>query len=209
MNRTNKQRLEKLHFDSLKEKYPNTPAAYFPKIKTNENSANTLTQLVKSWLEFNGWQAERINTTGRMIDTTDTFEDVIGRRRSIGSKQWVKGTSTPGSADISATIRGKSVKIEIKWGKDRQSEVQKKYEENITNAGGVYLIVRSFDEFVQWYDDFMGINYNEAKEQLEKAIISYFYNNKENSTETISKYFNLRLNYVNGVIDKELQKKKK
>jgi hypothetical protein len=46
------------------------------------------------------------------------------------------------------------VKIEVKIGKDRQSEAQKKYQEDIERAGGVYLIARDFDSFVEWFDSF-------------------------------------------------------
>jgi hypothetical protein len=68
---------------------------------------------------------------------------------------WTKSTSTPGSADISATIKGRSVKIEVKIGKDRQSEAQKRYQDAIESAGGVYIIARDFDSFVEWYDQFI------------------------------------------------------
>jgi hypothetical protein len=68
---------------------------------------------------------------------------------------WTKGTTTAGSADISATIRGRSVKIEVKVGKDRQSEAQKRYQESIERAGGVYMIARDFDTFVEWFDEFI------------------------------------------------------
>jgi hypothetical protein len=47
------------------------------------------------------------------------------------------------------------VKIEIKYGKDRQSDVQKEYQASIERAGGVYIIVRTFYEFVVWYDKFI------------------------------------------------------
>jgi hypothetical protein len=69
--------------------------------------------------------------------------------------QWTKGTGTPGSADISATIRGRSVKIEVKYGKDRQSEAQKVYQKMIEDAGGVYYISRTFDDFIEFYDNFI------------------------------------------------------
>jgi hypothetical protein len=68
--------------------------------------------------------------------------------------KWTPGQSTKGTADISATIRGRSVKIEIKYGKDRQSDVQKQYQASIERAGGVYIIVRDFDSFVEWYEQF-------------------------------------------------------
>ncbi|KAF2380358.1 hypothetical protein BSN82_16780, partial [Acinetobacter baylyi] len=57
--------------------------------------------------------------------------------------QWTKGTGTPGSADISATIKGRSVKIEVKYGKDRQSQAQKDYQKAIEKAGGTYIIVKT------------------------------------------------------------------
>ncbi len=68
--------------------------------------------------------------------------------------QWTKGTGTPGSADISATIKGRSVKIEVKYNKDRQSDAQKQYQEMIEKAGGVYIIAKTFDDFVIWYESF-------------------------------------------------------
>jgi hypothetical protein len=67
---------------------------------------------------------------------------------------WTPSTSTKGSADISATIRGRSVKIEVKQ-KDKQSEVQKRYQESIEAAGGTYFIARNFDEFMEFYLKFI------------------------------------------------------
>ena len=71
---------------------------------------------------------------------------------------WTRGTSTAGSADISATIKGRSVKIEVKIGRDRQSDAQKRYQEMIERAGGTYYIARDFDEFVEFYHDFVNSN---------------------------------------------------
>lgn len=205
----NKQRFNKLFNDSIKKKYPDLPTHVYPKLDLKENSSNALTRLVIKWLQLNGWQAERINTTGRMMDTTDTFEDVIGRKRTIGSKKWVKGTSTPGSADISATINGQSVKIEIKFGKDRQSAVQKQYEQAIKDAKGIYIIVRNFDDFVSWYDDFIGYNHEEEMRILDGAIMSYFYSHEQNSSKKIADLFGLKIDYVDKLISRELDKKKK
>jgi hypothetical protein len=47
------------------------------------------------------------------------------------------------------------VKIEVKVGKDRQSDAQKRYQESIERAGGVYLIARDFDSFVEWFDEYV------------------------------------------------------
>lgn len=63
---------------------------------------------------------------------------------------------TVGTADISATIRGRSVKIEVKIGRDRQSEAQKRYQASIEAAGGIYYIARNIDDFMQWYNQTFG-----------------------------------------------------
>jgi preprotein translocase subunit SecA len=74
----------------------------------------------------------------------------MGVRRTIGRFEWVYGTGTRGSADISATIAGKSVKIEVKI-KDQQSQHQKEYQRQVEAAGGIYVIARNFQEFNDWY----------------------------------------------------------
>ena len=139
--------LLKQTIDSVK--YPNMPIDYIPLYKYTDKTANGLTRCIIDYLEFNGCQAERISTTGRMVDNTKTFTNVLGITKQIGSKKWIKGSGTKGSADISATINGKSVKIEVKIGKDRQSEHQKKYQESIEKSGGIYLIAKSFEHFIK------------------------------------------------------------
>ena len=69
--------------------------------------------------------------------------------------KFCEGTGTKGTADISAIIKGRSVKIEVKIGRDRQSEAQKKYEESVNKAGGQYWIAKDFDGFYEKYTDFM------------------------------------------------------
>lgn len=168
MTKENKKRLVDLYLEVKKKNYPDFPVPYFAIPKYSEKGANALTKCVVDWINFSGGQAERISTTGRYIDNSKTVIDVIGRSRKVGSGKFIPGTGTKGSADISATIKpkaqkgdlssafGVSVKIEIKYGKDKMSENQKKYEAHINSAGGVYIIVNKFDEFVKWYDDFTG-----------------------------------------------------
>lgn len=120
----------------------------------NDKTANGLTRCIIDFLKFSGWQAERINTTGRPIDRREIVTNVIGQKRQIGSVEWIRSGSTPGSADISATIRGRSVKIEVKCratGDHYQSEGQKLYQKQIEAAGGLYFIARDFQSFMDWY----------------------------------------------------------
>jgi hypothetical protein len=153
-----KKLIELKHLEECK-KYPSMPPAYIPLTKFSDKTANGLTRCVIAWINLHGGQAERINTTGRMIDKTKVVSDALGQKRMIGSVEWQKGTGTKGSADISSTIRmningrmiGVSVKWEVKIGKDRMSEHQKKYQLEIEGADGYYFVVKSFDDFMEKY----------------------------------------------------------
>lgn len=116
-----------------------------------DRTANGLTRAIIDFLRFQGWQAERINCTGRRIDGRKVVTDVTGFSRTIGSVKWLPTSGQKGTADISATIRGRSVKIEVKM-KDRQSEDQKIYQQQIERAGGQYWLVHSFEEFMKYYN---------------------------------------------------------
>ncbi len=156
MKRSNKDKLNALMMEQLKYKYPNMPEAYIPKTDWTDNSANALTKCVIAWIQFNGGQAERISSQGQYREGAkiQVGSGIMAHTKQLPGK-WTPGQSTKGTADISATIRGRSVKIEIKYGKDRQSDVQKEYQAAIERAGGVYIIVRTFDEFVEWYEQFI------------------------------------------------------
>ncbi|HAK00376.1 MAG TPA: hypothetical protein DCM62_10150 [Bacteroidales bacterium] len=142
----------KAEITAIQARCPSYPVAYLPRHKYTDKTANGLTRAIIDFISLHGWQAERINTTGRIIDNSKTFTDVAGRVQTLGRAQWVPGTSTAGSADISATIAGKAVKIEVKTGSDRQSQAQKDYQKAIEAAGGVYYIARNFDLFFEWYN---------------------------------------------------------
>ncbi|APY11510.1 hypothetical protein BWZ22_09750 [Seonamhaeicola sp. S2-3] len=143
-------KLEKLAQKVNVEHHPNFP--YPPKIKYRDDTANGLTKCIVDFLNLKEHQAERINNTGRIKDNRKNSIDVLGRVRTVGSIKWIKGTGNNGTADISATIKGYSVKIEVKIGKDRQSEAQQAYEAQIKKAGGFYFIARNFTDFINWYN---------------------------------------------------------
>ena len=150
--------LAKLAFENLKIRYPSVPEHAIPPPKYADGTANGLTKCVIDFILLNGYQAERINSMGRQVDNTKTSTDVLGRIRTIGSIGWIKGTGKNGTADISATIKGRSVKIEVKCKatKDNyQSAEQKAYQLQIERAGGVYVIARDFRSFRGWYNNFI------------------------------------------------------
>ncbi len=123
-------------------------------------STNGLTRAVINFLEWEGHHAERINNMGRPVDKRETYIDILGRTRIIGSLEWQKGTGTNGTADVHADLVHKNhrfpvpVKLETKYGRDRMRDAQYDYQELITSKGGVYVVIKDIDSFFAWYDSF-------------------------------------------------------
>ena len=147
-------RLIQLKLSQLKKDFPNFPEYALPEVKYTDKTANGLTKAVCEFLNLSGHQAERISTTGRYIDESKIVTDYLGHHKRIGSGKYIPGNGTKGSADISAVIKGRAVKIEVKM-KDKQSLHQIKYQQDIENAGGQYWLVHSFDDFEFHYDSFL------------------------------------------------------
>ncbi|MDQ1087174.1 hypothetical protein [Siphonobacter sp. SORGH_AS_1065] len=147
--------LNDLSFEATRRAHPSVPDYAIPKPRFSDKTPNELTRAIISCIHLHNFQAERISVEGRVIDTRKTFTDVIGRRRIIGSVTRIKSSGQKGSADVSATIKGRSVKIEVKIGRDRQSADQIKYQSEIEAAGGVYLIIKDFESFFDWFKGFI------------------------------------------------------
>ena len=143
--------LKQLKQAEQRAQFPNVPEHGLKPVKYEDKTANGLTKCILDFLNISGHFAERINTMGRMIDSRKQVTDVIGRTKTIGTAKYIPTTGTKGSADISATINGKSVKIEVKIGKDRQSQDQIQYQKRTEQAGGIYLIAKDFQGFYESY----------------------------------------------------------
>ena len=111
---------------------------YCPPTIPKVNTANGLTRFIENYINWVGWRATRINTTGR----------VVGGR-------YIYGTTRRGTADISATVNGKSLMIEVKIAKDRPSEHQLKEQAKERAAGGEYFFVSTPEQFFEYLDEFV------------------------------------------------------
>ena len=149
------ERLIELKYSLDCKKYPSMNPNYVPKTKYTDKTANGLTKYITNFLKLSGQQTKQINSIDRIIDKQIINTNYLSRQRTIGSLQYIKGNSTNGTADISATIKGRYVKIEVKIGADRQSEAQKKYESDVNKAGGVYVMAKDFDIFMEWYNNYI------------------------------------------------------
>jgi len=144
--------LKELYLNNSRMKHPTFPEHARVTPKYTDKTANGLTKCIVDFLNLTGNQAERINCMGRIIDTRKTYVDVCGLYRTVGTVKYGKTTGKRGTADVSATIQGKSVKIEVKIGADKQSPAQKEYQKQIESSGGLYFIAKDFEQFFLWYN---------------------------------------------------------
>ena len=113
----------------------------YAKIKTvdffNSKKTNLLTTICVYWIKAIGGFASRQNTTGTPIKNWDD------------SVTWLPAAGMVGSGDIYAMYKGRTIWIEIKYGRDTQSEKQKKFEKQVTEQGATYLIVKRFEDLLE------------------------------------------------------------
>ena len=101
--------------------------------KFSDAKANELTKAILAWFKVKGCFAARVNTQGN-------YNAVLGK--------WIRSGATAGMADITAVVAGRHLSVEVKVGKDTVRESQLRVKAQIESAGGVYIIVRSFEDFV-------------------------------------------------------------
>lgn len=144
--------LRELAIEYSRQRHPDLPESARSTRNYSDKTANGLTKAIIDFLVFSGHQAERVSVTGRFIDQSKTVTDTLGFKKRIGSGKWIKSSMQPGSADLSAVINGRAVKIEVKI-RDKQSPAQKAYQQQVERAGGKYWLVRSYDEFLNYYNN--------------------------------------------------------
>ena len=132
-----KQRYQQAHEKWFSTEYPNAyrNGHYTHPKMPQVAKANGLTNFIINYVNWMGYRATRISTTGR----------------KIGDK-WIKGTTRRGTADISMTVNGRSAMIEVKIGKDKASEHQLKEQERERKAGGIYEFCSTVEEFFEIFD---------------------------------------------------------
>ena len=118
-----------------KRRCPSVPDHCRPKPSVKTSDANGLTKAIISYIDLSGGWATRVSTEGRYIES-------LGKRIPSSVKR--------GTADIHAVWKGRHLSIEVKIGKDRQSDEQKDVEKSVTAAGGHYYVATTFDGFHQW-----------------------------------------------------------
>ena len=112
-----------------------------------DTTANGLTNCIIDYINFKGGYANRINVQGQ--PRKERIKFAFGNY--IDKITYTPSTTNKGTADIKATINGRSLDVEVKIGKDKLSEHQIKEQSRITKAGGLYFVARDMESFVTFY----------------------------------------------------------
>ena len=128
------------HESWFKAEYPNTyKDGHYQGMEPEQpdvGTANGLTGFVVNYITWKYGNATRVNVEGRQLKD--------GTR--------IKSSTRPGTADVTSTIKSKSVKWEIKVGRDKPSPAQIKEQQRECRAGGEYFFVKTVQEFFEYYD---------------------------------------------------------
>ena len=136
------QRLDDLSYQSKIEQFPNMPMKAIPRTKYSDASANDLTKCVIDFVRLKGHYATRIQSQGQKRGNVMTY-----------------GTTQRGTADLHICINSIHISCEIKYGKDRQSDAQKQVQKEVELSGGIYLLIRDFEQFYKFYCEFQNLAY--------------------------------------------------
>jgi len=91
------------------------------------------------------------NNTYSIKNESLIFAVPNGGTRNILEAKLLKSTGVmPGVSDLILMVKNKIYFIELKAEKGIQSDLQKKFENKITNLGFEYLIFRSVNEYKLW-----------------------------------------------------------
>lgn len=129
------------------------PTYAVPMPKYNDRSANDLTKAIIAYIHLIGGRADRISSAGRYIKQSMGVDQVFNRKLETG--KYIPSQTRNGYADINATYKGRSIMIEVKFGKDRQSEAQKLFAELERKAGGIYIVAKTFEQFIKEFSNLL------------------------------------------------------
>lgn len=127
--------LERLATEAAMFKHPTCP--HLAPRKFRDDTANSLTGCITTYLRLKGAFVSRLNNTG-------IYDKRLNRYRP--------GTSRKGLPDVMATYKGKSIFIEVKYGFDKLSEYQQKIRSEQIASGGLFFTARNFTETKEWID---------------------------------------------------------
>lgn len=136
------------NFGYLTTKYPDT------------RTKGGLATFVCNFLKWNGHHGEKTNNMGRPIQKFAPKMNIwTGTVQNVPNGiEWQKGSGITGTSDVKGHVNIPASKfpvpiyVEIKIGKDRQSQEQKGYQKQVTDTGAFYMLCSFPEDFILFYD---------------------------------------------------------
>ncbi|MCK5341854.1 MAG: hypothetical protein KAR20_00540 [Candidatus Heimdallarchaeota archaeon] len=149
--------LKQLIRDEFKRTHPNLPAHAIPvNLFNSYKPEKREKKRIEKFLNLSGWFATVVENQGTFIPAK-IEKNVIGQYKQIGKDRFNYSPNLEGQADIRSTIKGRAVEWELKRkykrGHDQQSAKQKRFQAKVERAGGIYIIVESFEDFYVKYNE--------------------------------------------------------
>jgi hypothetical protein len=159
--------LYSMMFTESKRKYPDHPLAPKP---IDVRKTSQLEGAIEKLFKLYGYNSiRRTHVVGRQLGADSvTYNPITGKRQTLDRAKWIPSTGRTGEADIHGNVmlndgRAISLAIEVKnqYTNDRMRPEQLKYKQDFEADGGVYIVIRSISECMQWIDQnlYKKINY--------------------------------------------------
>lgn len=116
--------------------------------KKKQSPANKLTDDIIKYIKLNKGVARRVNSQGQ-------WDAVKQMWRPSGMKRGFEDIDAIMKVPIKNTSIGIKVAIEIKIGKDKMSEYQEQRMNEVQSCGGLYIIAKTFDQFMADWNKYM------------------------------------------------------
>jgi hypothetical protein len=146
--------LEKLALQKLKECSPDDH--YYPQLKYSDKTSNEAAKCIIDYIRFNDGHAETVNQRAFIKNNRKTPTYILGAV-AIGSNDCISRIRKKEAVYIHSVIKWKIVRIEIKREGTEDNNhpiVQNTCKKEIEDAKGMYLIVRNFTDFYNWFNQF-------------------------------------------------------
>ena len=137
--------IHRLKLEHYKRTKSSVPEFAIPVDKYDCTKTNGLTLAMSYTSKYLGGFLKRVNSTGIYVEGQE-YKTLFGKIKGKG--HWRTSPST-GIADTQLTLNGERWDVEVKKPGERQLPSQKRYQKQLEAAGGNYIIIRSFDEFIK------------------------------------------------------------
>jgi|694.fasta_scaffold107805_8 hypothetical protein len=117
-----------------------------PDKKKKQSPTNALTDAVREYAEVHGCVTARINVTG-------IYDESTGKWRTSNATRGVEDIDVTYPTKIYGIPVGIKIAVEVKYGRDTQSEHQKKRQDKLEKAGAHYIIAKDIDTFKKDFDE--------------------------------------------------------